>query len=400
MRILFAGLALPYPPMNGHRLRTWAMLRALAEYGHEVTCVVLAEPHELSGPESPLREACREVELVPIPQHRSAAAEALARLRALASPWPFPVHRLRTPALTRAIERRLASGQIDLLICDGIYNVQNLPPRVAVPVVLNKDDVAHVILERYLRLEPNPARRLYGALEARKVRRWEQVACARMRAILACSELDRRLLEALCPGVPIHVVPNVVDTDHYAPSDAPTDPFTVLFQGGMDWYPNRDAVAFFAREILPRLRRLVPEVVFRVAGRSPSQAFRRRLADVPGLEFTGTVPDMRTEIARATVCVVPLRIGSGTRLKILEAGAMAKAVVSTTLGVEGLDLRDGKEIIVADEPLRVAVAIASLLADPRRRGELGQAARLVVRTLYSFEVANWAMRDALTAAAS
>jgi glycosyltransferase involved in cell wall biosynthesis len=266
---------------------------------------------------------------------------------------------------------------------------------VPVPVLLNKDDVAHVILERYLRIEPNPLRRLYGALEAWKVRRWEQAASACMTAILACSEVDRHLLQLLCPGVPIHVVPNVVDTDHYVPSDVPTDPCTVLFQGGMDWHPNRDAVTFFAREILPELRRAVPGVTFRVAGRGPSESFRRRLAHIPGVEFTGTVPDMRAEIARATVCVVPLRIGSGTRLKILEAAAMAKPIVSTTLGAEGLQFREGEEIVPSDEPIAFARVVTSLLLDRPRATAIGQAARRRVELHYSLSALCTSLREIL-----
>jgi glycosyltransferase involved in cell wall biosynthesis len=189
------------------------------------------------------------------------------------------------------------------------------------------------------------------------------------------------------------VVPNVVDTDHYQPSGA-EEPCTVLYQGGMDWYPNRDAVEFFVSAILPRLRASVPEARFVVGGRSPSDEFRRRFAAVPGIEFTGTVPDMRTEIARAAVCVVPLRIGSGTRLKILEAAAMAKPIVSTRVGAEGLDFVGGREIVLADEPKAFAEAVADLLRDASRRRELGRAARRRAQECYSLPV----LRTAVSAA--
>jgi glycosyltransferase involved in cell wall biosynthesis len=162
----------------------------------------------------------------------------------------------------------------------------------------------------------------------------------------------------------------------------------------MDWYPNRDAVEFFVSAILPRLRAAVPEARFVVGGRNPSDEFRRRFAATPGIEFTGTVPDMRAEIAKAAVCVVPLRIGSGTRLKILEAAAMAKPVVSTRVGAEGLDFVDGKEIVLADEPKAFAGAVADLLRDASRRRELGQAARRRVEKCYSFPVLRTAVRAA------
>jgi len=396
LRVLFAGLTLPYPPTSGHRLRTWAMVQALVDEGHRVTLVAFAERGELQVDLGPLRAACVEVELVPTPLALGGGGhDVVKRVLALASPLPFGAWKFRSPELTGALERQLARHDFDVLICDGVYNVQNLPKHLAVPVLLNKDDVAHVLIRRYLALEPSAVRRLYGALEGRKVERWERAALTRARAVLACSELDRTLLRELAPTASVVAVPNVVDTDHYAPRDG-AEPATVLFQGGMDWQPNRDAVEFFAAEILPWLRRRVPAARFRVAGRSPAEAFRRRFADVAGLEFTGTVADMRDEIAKATVCVVPLRIGSGTRLKILEAGAMAKPLVSTALGAEGLELVDGEEIVLADEPRAFADAVAALLEDAARRDELGCAARLRVEKQYSLAVVRAALRDAVT----
>ena len=396
LRVLFAGLTLPYPPTNGHRLRTWAMVQALADDGHRVTLVAFAERGEALVDLGPLRAACAEVELVPTPLALNGGGrDALKRVRALASPLPFGAWKFRSPELRGALERQLARHDFDVLLCDGVYNMQNLPAHLAIPVLLNKDDVAHVLIRRYLALEPSAARRLYGALEARKVERWERAALQQAKAVLACSELDKALLRELAPTAQVVAVPNVVDTDHYAPRDG-AEPATVLFQGGMDWQPNRDAVEFFAAEILPWLRRRVPAARFRVAGRSPAESFRRRFAGIDGLEFTGTVADMRDEIAKATVCVVPLRIGSGTRLKILEAGAMAKPMVSTGLGAEGLELVDGEEIVLADEPRAFADAVAALLHDVAGRDELGRGARLRVEKQYSLSVFKTALRDAVT----
>jgi len=168
----------------------------------------------------------------------------------------------------------------------------------------------------------------------------------------------------------------------------------VLYMGGMDWFPNRDAVEFFVTQILPELRVLAPEARFVVAGRNPPAEFVRRFA-ASGITFTGTVPDMRPEIARAAVCVVPLRIGSGTRLKILEAGAMGKPIVSTSIGAEGLDLIKGTEIILEDQPRAFAKAVADLLRDASRRRALGEEARRWVESRYSFPVLRSAVREAL-----
>lgn len=395
MRILFAALSMPFPPTNGHRLRTWGLLRALADDGHEIALISFADPDEIDRENPELLKICRSVERIPAPGRSGGMGAALrGRIRALFSRYPYGAWRFRSPQFVEAVARRLEWEQFDLLICDGIYNVHNLPADLHVSVALNKDDVAHVIVRRYLAFERQPLRWLYGRLEARKIRVWERRACARVATTLVCSEVDRALLRQLCPSAPMPIVPNTVDTEFYAPAGQP-EPLTALFQGGMDWHPNRDAVEFFAAAILPSLRRLVPGVIFRVAGRSPDDQFRHRLAAVPGLEFTGSVPDMRTEIARATVCVVPLRIGSGTRLKILEAGAMGKAIVSTRVGAEGLEFRDGEEILLVDEPEAFAETVAALLQDSPRRLRLGREARQRVQKDYSYPALQASLREAL-----
>jgi len=395
LRILLAALALPYPPVTGHRLRTWALVRALAAEGHGLSLVSFAEASEGALDLAPLRAICGALELVPAPTAPAARrTEMLERLRALASPLPYGAWRYRSGAFRERVERELARGDFDLVICDGVYNLQNLSRNLAVPILLNKDDIAHVIIRRYLRLESSRLRRLYGALEARKVRHWERRSCASVRGVLACSDIDRAELLRLAPSAAVFVAPNVVDTDHYVPGDG-GEPRTVLFQGGLDWHPNRDGVDFFVTEILPQLRRLEPSALFRVAGRTGPEAFVRRFAGRPGVQFTGTVPDMRAEIARAAVCVVPLRIGSGTRLKILEAGAMGKAIVSTTLGAEGLDLVPDEEIVIADRAQDIAGALHALLRDPARRDRLGRAARLRVEKQYSQPVFAAMLREAL-----
>ncbi len=394
MRVLFVALTSPFPPTNGHRLKTWALLQALAQEGHQITLLILAAPGERVDDVSGLLELCQRVELIGAPRPNGARwGEYAGRAGALFSHLPYGAWRFHCPPLTKRIEEEIASGHFDALLCDGVYNMVNLPASLPVPVLLNKDDIAYLIVQRYLQLERNPAKKLYGWLEAQKLRSWERRACYRA-TVLVSSEYDREVLQALCPGGRIVVAPNVVDIDRYEPA-VEGDSFTVLHQGGMDWHPNRDAVEFFITAVLPELRRLVPGVKFVVAGRNPPGGFRKRFAGVPEVEFTGTVPDMRPIIAKAAVCVVPLRIGSGTRLKILEAGAMGKAIVSTRIGAEGLDFVDGEEILLADEPRAFARAVADLLFDAARRHALGLAARRRVEQQYSTRVLRAAVRQAL-----
>jgi glycosyltransferase involved in cell wall biosynthesis len=228
-------------------------------------------------------------------------------------------------------------------------------------------------------------------MELFKTRRWEISASRRSALIMACSEQDHWEIDRLTPGTTVSVVPNVIDVREYEPGPTVSN-HTVVFVAYFGWYPNQDGVEFFVSSVLPRLRSLVPDVKFVAAGRNPPDDFRRRLSKVPGVEFTGTVPDIRPVIADAAVCVVPLRIATGTRLKILEAAAMEKAVVSTTIGAEGLDFKNGSEIVIADDPEVLACEIAALLASPSRTHAIGAAARRRVQECYGIEAVRTALR--------
>ena len=211
-------------------------------------------------------------------------------------------------------------------------------------------------------------------MEARKLRRFEAATYKRAVLVMVCSKLDGELLQQLCPGLRIVVAPNVVDAHEYV-CEGKEDPMTIVYQGGMDWFPNRDALEHFVRRIFPLIQKEIPGLRLIAAGRNPAAEFRTRFSDVPALEFTGSLPDLRPVIKKAAVCVVPLRIGSGTRLKILEAGAMGKAIVSTTIGAEGLDLKPDEEIMIADDAMEFAGDVVQLLRDPARRKAIGEAAR-------------------------
>lgn len=282
------------------------------------------------------------------------------------------------------IRTKLDTERYDLLICDGIYALTNVP-ETRIPKALNCHNVEHVILDRYATLEGNPLKKYYAMIESHLMRVAERRGCHRVSAALVCSELDLELLRSFRPDLRVFLAPNVVDTDSLSTvqsSAANLNP-VLLFLGGMDWYPNRDAVEYFAGDILPKIRSSFPEARFVVAGRNPPAQFIEKFRYDPRIEFTGTVPDMRPYLAAARLVIVPLRIGGGTRIKILEACAAGKPVISTTIGAEGLNLEAGKEIILADEPARFASSVIDLLRDPDRSESLARSARTAVLERYS-----------------
>jgi glycosyltransferase involved in cell wall biosynthesis len=394
MRLLVTSAFMPWPADNGYKLRTLSLLRGLATLGHEVTLLAFASPDQAAVDYGPLHEWCRRIEPVPMAlASLSAGGGYRGRVAGLASGLPYSALRFRSAQMEARVRDWTETAQGDAVIADGVFSLVNVPP-TTLPIVLNAHNVEHVILERYARHAGNPLKSVYARLERRKLRAFERAEAGRAAVVMTCSEVDRRLFLRLRPDRPTVVVPNVVDLDGYHPA-SPGDEATLLYQGGLDWYPNRDAVSFFVSEILPRVRHGVPAARLIVAGRNPSESFRRRFARVHGVEFTGTVPDMRPVLGRAAIAVVPLRIGSGTRLKILEAAAMELPVVSTRLGAEGLAFVERDEIVLADDPRAFAEAVVGLLAKPELRRALGRAARRRVEADYSMSVLARQLRQAL-----
>ena len=400
MRFLVLSLTLPYPPSNGHKLRNWAVLRALAAEGHQLSLLTFAEPNEFQSDLAPIREVTSDLEIVPIkPVGLSSGEQILSRALSLARSSPYAVTRFKSREMAEKIRRRVESGRHHALLAETPYALINLRSKSDVPLILDNHNIEHKLLERYQEVECSKLRRAYAGLESWKLKTWELGAWKAADHTWACSHCDKELIEGSHRGIRCSVIPNVVDLDSYRPS-GDGQPTRILFTGGMDWHPNRDAVEYFATEMLPILRWLRPGVELVVAGRGPSAAFRQRFSGTRGVEFTGTVADMRSEIQRASVCVVPLRIGSGTRLKILEAAGMAKPVVSTSIGAEGLEFEDGKEIVLADEPEKFARAVATLLADRTLARMIGAAARRKAEASYSLQSLRSAINNSLQEIAS
>jgi glycosyltransferase involved in cell wall biosynthesis len=392
--LLIVCCTVPYPPTNGQTMRSWAILRGLASIGCEIDLLAFGKPVDSAWPQ--LNSVCRRVEFIPHSAGSlSQSKDYLRRLRSLASPLPYGVTRFFSETMAATIRDRLQAREVDAILCDSPFPLVNFPAALPAPLVINSHNVEHLLLKRYLACESNLAKRGYAWLEWRRTRSWERGMCQRASLVMACSEADRVSLAELCPGLPISIVPNVLDIERYAPTTEQSLNQTVLYAGGMDWLPNRDAVAFFVSRIWPELRKLTTQVNFVVAGRNAPEEFQERFKQVDGVRFAGHVPDMQAEIAKAAVCVVPLRIGSGTRLKILEAAAMARPVVSTRIGAEGLNFIEDEEIFLADEPEDFARKVAALLANPDLRQRVGRSARRRVEREYSLAVLPEALNRSL-----
>jgi len=397
MRLLYLALDCPLPANNGTRLRTWTMLRALHAEGCRIT-LVCQRASEILHDGTELHQVCEAFWI--LDQQVGSLSHGHdwgRRMASLASPLPYSACRFRSAAVRALVRRLWASAGCEAILCDSVFGAVNVPPE-ARPLILNHHNIEHRILTSYRETEANPLKRVAADWEGRKLYRWEKAAGELAALQLVCSRVDRDSLLRQQPQARVVVAPNIAPAT--VPSPAADDcggeePDLVVFQGALDWFPNRDAVDFFLAQIWPLVLRDQPGARLLIVGRRPPAAFLARHRRQPRVEFTGTVEDVRPYLARAAVAVVPLRIGSGTRLKILEAAAMGKAIVSTPLGAEGLELAPGSEIVIAAGREEFAREVTQLLASPPRRRRLGAAARARVQTDYSFDALRRSVRQGL-----
>src|SRR5262249_5570765 len=367
MRLIWVKVGGLWPVNTGGRIRSFPRLRELS-CRHDATLVTTHAPAEDPQALAAALPRCEVVSVPWAPAKRGSARFALALARSWLSPLPVDLYKSRVPALGREVERRLAGHGVDLVVADFLLAAPNVAHLAAPPTVLFAHNVEHVIWQRMREVERRAWRRALLALESRKMRRYEARACASAQLTIAVSDADRRVLAAAAPDARVRAVPTGVDVDYFAPDGVAEVPGRLVFTGSMDWYPNEDGIAHFIEAVLPPVRRAGLTVV----GRNPSARLRGAAA-AAGVHVTGLVDDVRPHMAEAAVYVVPLRIGGGTRLKIFEALSMAKAVVSTAVGAEGLPLTPGRHFLQADDPAAFAEAVTSLLRNPARRHAIGVA---------------------------
>jgi polysaccharide biosynthesis protein PslH len=383
MRILWVKIGGLWPANSGGRLRSYHILEQLSQQ-HEVTVVTTRRPDEDPAVLEAQLPRCERILQV---AHSAPKHGTPGFVRALALSWfsalPVDLYKYRIPELRRAVTQLLRDGNFDLCIADFLTGLPNTPA-TSVPVVLFTHNVEHMIWQRLCANESNPLKRLLLAIEWRKMRRYERQACTRADITLTVSETDRQLFRKLAPAGNIHAIPTGVDVDYFKPAPREDEqPLELVFSGSMDWFPNEDAMLWFMESILPLLRKQQPGITVTIVGRNPS-AKLQRVALGCDVQVTGTVDDVRPSVHRASVYLVPLRVGGGTRLKIFEALAMGKAIVSTAVGAEGLPLEDGKHLVLADTPETFASQVLQLVADPVLRARLGRAGRELVQTRYSW----------------
>jgi glycosyltransferase involved in cell wall biosynthesis len=392
LNVLFVSQMPASPPRIGAQARTHGLMTELAQR-HDLTAVMLVdEEHDIEECRSAMQPHCRNVVLVRNPHGRDGKPKRLLQLRSLFSPLSF--ERLRTTAnvVGQALDDVLGSTRFDVVNLEftflGHYNLRKAPAGEKLPVlVVDSHNIDYDLARQYAQRGDSILRRLYSEVNWRKLRNEELGTYRDADGVYLCSTADeQRLLEEV-PEARTTVIPNAADVEFYRPraDDPKPDGRTIVFFGLLSYAPNVDGVIYFVNEIWPRVAASHPDARCKIIGGSPPPALLALAG--PRIEFTGFVPDLRPHLAEAAVVVVPLRLGGGTRLKIVEAMAMGKAIVSTTLGAEGIEATPDRDIMIADDPASFASRIRSLLDDTGRAAELGHAARRLAEGKYAWSSA-------------
>lgn len=386
MRIIWLKTELLHPIDKGGKIRTYQMLRELCRE-HEVTYLTLDDGQAAPDALDRASEYAQEVVRIPFSQAAKRTPRFYAELaRNAASPLPFAIAKYESPAMRQALRELLGRRPADVVVCDFLFPSINVDRELPCPTILFQHNVEAAIWARHAQVATHPLKRLYFREQWRRMRAFEAAECRRFDHVVAVSPEDEETFRREYGVRNVSNVPTGVDTEYFCPTrECPRTANSLVFTGSMDWLPNEDAIQFFARDVLPLVREQVPDTTLTVVGRNPPAHIRALGDEVPAIRVTGSVIDVRPYLNEASVFVVPLRIGGGTRLKIYEAMAMQLPVVSTTIGAEGLPLRSGVDAVIADEPSDLADAIVTLLRDPALAARIGQTAGERVRREFSWQ---------------
>jgi len=378
MKLLWANSGFLHPTTRGGQIRTLEMLRQLHRR-HEIHYAALWD----GQPEGVARAAEYSTRAFPV-AFRAASKRsprfAMEVVAGVFSNLPLAIGRWRSPEMQNILAKLIREESYDAMVCDFLVTAVNFPE--IEKAVLFQHNVESVIWERHAETATDAPRRKYFAAQARRMGVFEADICRRAARVVAVSESDAAQMSERF-GVVCSAIPTGVDIEYFSRSSARGQ--GLVFVGSMDWMPNVDGITWFTQDILPLIRAVNRTIPVTIVGRAPPPGVQALAASDPHLHVTGTVPDVRPYLWNAAVSIVPLRIGGGTRIKIYEAMAAGVPVVSTTIGAEGLDVRDGQTIALADTPADFARRCLELAGSAAVANEMSRAAREMVALRYSWD---------------
>jgi polysaccharide biosynthesis protein PslH len=379
----------------GGRIRSFQMVKELAAR-HAVT-VLTFYPAIENDQHSTLAPLFEELITIPLrlPRQRS-VGEYLDYLRLLPAPHAYSMQKYYRPELRLAAAELFARKSFDAIICDFIFPAGVLDWTMETPIILFTHNVEAEVWERQYRVSSNPVTKFMFWMEYHRLTRSERYYAERAARVCAVSESNRQFFGRYVGGAEhVSLLPTGVDTDYFRPATEASRERTLVFTGSMDWVPNHDAMDYFYREVLPLIRSEEAEVETWIVGRNPLPALQRLVKDDPKVHLTGRVDDVRPFMTQSSIYILPMRSGSGTRLKLFEAMASGKAIISTTIGAEGLPVTHGENILLADDAAKFAKAVVRLVRDVPLRRHLETKARSLAESGFSWKAAADRLEEAI-----
>ncbi len=392
LHILWLKTGPLHPLETGGKIRTFNMLRALRRK-NKITYLSLCSPEIPDAIRKSAAEYCQQAAWIPWREARKGSAGFYAGVAAnqFISRLPFVIQKYRSVKMAMAIHELDQLGSYDLVVCDFLTPAVNLlwsRRGLKTPTLLFQHNVESLIWQR-LHENASGIQRAYLGGQWQRMKKFERSACVRFDGVVGVSDEDCEIMRRDFGLTNVlGAVPTGVDFDFFSASTWPRQAHSLIFLGSMDWMPNIDAVEFFTAEIWPTVKNQFPHATFTVVGRNPPAKIKELEKRVPGVCVTGTVDDVRPFLAAAAAMVVPLRVGGGTRIKIFEGMATGVPVISTRIGAEGLPVKHGENVLLADAPVDFAAAIAELFQQPQRAAHIGVQGRALVQARFSWEFVN------------
>jgi sugar transferase (PEP-CTERM/EpsH1 system associated) len=380
MKILWLKTELLHPVDKGGKIRSYNMLKELKRNCH-ITYLTLDDGTADAKARELASEYCDELVCVTHQSRQKFTTGFYVDLMLnLTSELPYAIKKYESEAMRQEVATRVAEHRFDVLVCDFLAPAVNVAPGLNCRSVLFQHNVEAMIWKRHYEVQANVIKKAYLHRQWQKMLAFEAKTCPQFDCVVAVSREDRELMQQQYGVEQIYDIPTGVDTEYFRPSGGiKSQPENLVFTGSMDWLPNEDAIHYFTEQIMPRIKQAVPGVTLTVVGRNPYPGLVELSKRDPSVVVTGRVEDVRPFMEEAAVYIVPLRIGGGTRLKIYEAMAMEKAIVSTSIGAEGLPVKNGQEILLADTPESFAEAVVSLIRQESLATALGKQAAAKVR---------------------
>jgi glycosyltransferase involved in cell wall biosynthesis len=390
MKVLFLSQIVPYPPHGGVLQRGYNIIRQMSRF-YDIHLLAFIHPDILGSTvmieesRKELSKFCQDIEYFQLWPKQSVFHKYFAFLFGFFTKYPFSVVAHRSKHFQNRLAEIIANRSVDLVHYDTIGLAQFLGNTITCPTVLVHHNIESQLMARRASVESNLLAKLYLNLQAKRLDNYEAQVSPLFSCNIMMSESDEKNLQGKAPGVVTSVLPNGVDTEYFKPRLG-SETTALIYTGGMNMFANKNAVLYFLTEIWPKIKSQHQDCVFYAIGQDPPVELDQIARNDPSVIVTGYVDDVRPYIARAAVYVVPLRVGGGTRLKVVDAMAQGKAIVSTSLGCEGITVSPGKNIIFADTPDLFAREVNILLQDESKRQEIGKAARNMVKKSYSWDM--------------